>query len=203
MFHNLTNLFTGVLLFLCCSLTALSKPVPEPEIAQVEIAQVEIVTEPSDTIRTELVQSIDNYILQNFPKSKLSGAALLATCEQHDFDICFAMAQAQIESGFGTVGIGARCNSPWNVGAHDGRSSANMNKLGLSHKHPDHSIEPYIELVKTKYLGTKRTVHDLMKNYVSLSGHRYAQNPNYEQALRNTYNKIKRSTNIYQLQSQL
>lgn len=200
--RNFLNLLTGIVLSLCCSITALPKPSPQPESEPV-IIQTETVAEQSDTIRTELVKSIDNYISKNFPKSQLTGAALLSSCEEHDFDICFAMAQAQIESGFGTVGVGARCNSPWNVGAHDGRSSTHMNKLGLAYKHPDHSIEPYIELVKTKYLGTKRTVHDLMKNYVSLSGHRYAQATEYEQALRSTYNKIRRSTNIYLLQSQL
>lgn len=157
----------------------------------------------SDSIRSELVLQTNNYISQNFPKSKLTGEALVAACEKHDFDIVFALAQAEIESGMGTAGKAMKTNSPWNVGAWDSRSAHTMNKLGYGYSHPDQSIEPYIELIKSKYLGDKKTIDDLMKRYVSLSGHRYASNPRYEIHLKNTYSKICDKTTIQQLQKTL
>ena len=158
---------------------------------------------PSDSIRKALVQATNDYISQNFPKSKLTGEALVTACEKHDFDICFALAQAEIESGLGTAGKAKRTNSPWNVHAWDSRSAQQMNKMGYGYSHPDQSIEPYIELVKSNYLGTKRTIHDLMKNYVTFSGKRYASNPNYETALKRTYQRICLKTTLKDLQEAL
>lgn len=157
----------------------------------------------SDSIRDELVLRTNEYITGNFPKAKLTAEALVTACEKHDFDICFALAQAEIESCMGTVGKAAKTNSPWNVGAADGRSAQEMNRLGYGYSHPDHSIEPYIELVKTKYLGDKRTINDLMKRYVTLKGARYATDPDYESSLRATYNRICLKTSIRELQEKL
>lgn len=157
----------------------------------------------NDSIRTELINEVSNYITKHFPASRLNAHALVTTCERHNFDLIFAMAQGQIESGFGTAGKARITNSVWNVGQYDGRSVATMNKLGLNFAHPDNSIEPYIMLVKTDYLGDKRTYNDLMKRYVSLTGHRYASNPNYEFSLRTTYNRIVRTTRIQELFKQL
>lgn len=161
------------------------------------------VKQHSDSLKAELVRQTNEYISSNFPKSKLTGEALVTVCLKHDFDICFALAQAEIESGFGTAGKAKRTNSPWNVGAWDGRSVQSMNKLGYGYSHPDQSIEPYIELVKTKYLGTKRSIDDLMNHYVSLSGHRYASAPNYERTLKKTYKNICMKTTLRDLQTAL
>lgn len=157
----------------------------------------------SDSIRNELVLHTNSYITKNFPKSKLTGEALVTACEKHDFDICFALAQAEIESSMGTAGKAAKTNSPWNVGAWSNRSAQEMNRLGYGYSHPDHSIEPYIELVKTKYLGNKRTIHDLMRRYVTLGGTRYASDPGYEAALRAAYRRICSKTTIRELQMKL
>lgn len=169
----------------------------------------EVVTQDStqqsekDLIRTELIKEVNNYITNIFPASRLNAEALVTKCEQHNFDLIFAMAQGQIESGFGTAGKARLTNSVWNVGQWDGRSVTTMNKLGLNFAHPDNSIEPYIMLVKTNYLGDKRTYNDLMIKYVSLTGHRYASNPNYERCIRMTYNRIVRTTRIQELFNQL
>lgn len=210
MFHNLTNkatvLLTGVILsFLSvCAMSAQSElPNDVPAIQTVQVDSTDSVPSLSDSIRAELVNETNQYISQSFPKSKLTGEALVAACEKHDFDICFALAQAEIESGLGTAGKAKRTNSPWNVGAYDGRSAQTMNKLGYGYSHPDQSIEPYIELVKTKYLGTKRTIHDLMRRYTTLSGHRYASDPNYESSLKRTYRRICSKTTLRDLQDSL
>jgi hypothetical protein len=78
-----------------------------------------------------------------------------------------------------------------------------MNKKGFGYSHPDLSIEPYIVLVKTKYLGKTRTIHDLMKNYVTLGGKRYASDLAYERNLKSVYNKISTTTDIQKLQDKL
>lgn len=209
MFKSLSNkvvtFFIGVIL----SLSILCATATSPEPIPIEPVNIECVSNstpdnnPSDSIRTELVHATDKYISQKFPKSKLTGKALVEACEKHDFDICFALAQAEIESGFGTAGKARHTNSPWSVGAYSNRSAQTMNKMGYGYTHPDHSIEPYIELVKTKYLGTKRTIHDLMRNYVSLAGYKYASDPNYERILRNTYRRICKKTEIKSLQESL
>lgn len=167
------------------------------------VTQDSITLSIKDSIRTELIQEVDKYISKLFPNSRLTAQTLVTTCEVHNFDIVFAMAQGQIESGFGTAGKAKHTNSVWNVGQHDGRSITTMNKLGLNFTHPDRSIEPYIVLVKTNYLGDKRTYNDLMNRYVNLSGHRYASNPRYETSLRQTYNRIVRTTRIQELFNQL
>ena len=41
-----------------------------------------------------------------------------------------------------------------------------------------------------------------MQRYVTTRGGRYAENPNYERELRNTYNSISRATNLQYLQEQ-
>lgn len=147
-------------------------------------------TSTKDPIRTELIQEVDKYINSRFPKSRLSASTLVDICEKHNFDIVFAIAQGQIESGFGTAGLAKRTNSVWNV-------------MSVKYTHPNHSIEPYIVLVKTKYLGSKKSVHDLMNNYVTLSGYRYASNRSYERTLKSTYNRICKQTKINELFDQL
>lgn len=205
MFHKINLFFAGVLIVLTsiCSLSAQPEPHQAPTIQTVQMAITDTVDDYSDSIRTELVRQTDSYISQNFPKSKLTGEALVMACEKHDFNICFALAQAEIESGLGTAGKAKRTNNPWNVGAWDGRTVQKMNKLGYGYSHPDQSIEPYIELVKTKYLGNKRTIHDLMVRYTTLSGHRYAADPNYERALKSTYRRICTKTTLRELQTSL
>lgn len=203
--NRVVTFFIGVIL----SFSILSAPTTNPEPVPIEHINIECVSNasksinPSDSIRNELVHATHNYISRKFPKSKLTGKALVAACEKHDFDICFALAQAEIESGFGTAGKARHTNSPWSVGAYANRSAQTMNKMGYGYAHPDQSIEPYIELVKSKYLGTKRTIHDLMRNYISLAGYKYASDPNYERTLKSTYRRICNKTAIKSLQESL
>lgn len=211
MFKKISNKVTvfiiGVILILSLICAAFAKPernVPaEPATIERVSKGTTVTINQSDSIRNKLVQATNEYISQRFPKSKLTGKALVTACEKHDFDLCFALAQAEIESGLGTAGKARHTNSPWNVHAWDSRSAQQMNKMGYGYSHPDQSIEPYIELVKTSYLGNKRTIHDLMNNYVALSGHRYASDPNYERTLKSTYRRICMKTTLKDLQQAL
>ena len=63
-------------------------------------------------------------------------------------------------------------------------------------------INHYCEVLKTYYLVKGRTEQNLMVNYVTASGGRYAGNPRYEVELRTAYNRIKRITSIHSLQEE-
>lgn len=214
-FRNLTVLLAGVILTFISILTITSISARPENVTSIPKNFTELVqdTTPTttrdttevlkDSLLTELVQHTNNYISKRFPKSKLTGKALVTACIKHDFDICFALAQAEIESGLGTAGKAAKTNSPWNVGAYDSRTAHQMNKLGYGYSHPDHSIEPYIKLVKTKYLGPERTIHDLMNRYTTLSGYRYASDPNYERSLKSKYREICRKTFLNEIQKKI
>lgn len=142
-----------------------------------------------------LINSINIYIDSVAPKSKLKGDSLVNACEKYKVNICFVMAQAQLESHFGTTGVAKKTNSVWNVKAYDGRSAVNMIKSGYGFSDPNHSIEPYLILLTNKYL-INRTEFDLIKNFTNINGKRYASCPNYENKLKNIYKYIVYNTNI-------
>lgn len=162
-----------------------------------------VVMDRNEVIRELLIDEVDGYINKNFSNSNLDAQALVDICLEEDFDIAFALAQGQIESGFGTAGAARKTNSVWNVGHYDNRTANCVIRAGLGFNHPNESIEPYIRLVKDKYLGDNKTVEDLMKRYVSLSGYRYASDKSYESKLRATYQTILRETNINTLANRL
>jgi hypothetical protein len=66
-------------------------------------------------VKDNIVTEIDNYIDSVAPESCLNGIKLFELCEQYEVDVRFAMAQAEIESHYGTKGIAAKTNIVWNV----------------------------------------------------------------------------------------
>lgn len=144
-----------------------------------------------------VIDEIDNYIDSVASNSCLNGITLFEACDKYNIDICFVMAQAQIESHFGTTGVASKTNSVWNVMAYDGRTASDMNKKGHGFDHPDKSITPYLELLKKRYLSYNKTEYDLLRNYVDVNGRRYASDKNYETKLSNIYNRIVENTNIF------
>lgn len=210
LFNKLTILCLS--LFISCTILQ-SNSLISCKYSSVPIAQVDtvITSQPSapspleirDSIKQDLIKEVKGYIDSNYPKSKLSATRLVEVCDKHNFDIAFAIAQAEIESHLGTTGVAAKTKSPWNVGAYDGRSHKNMIAKGYGYKHPNFAIEPYVLLVKRKYLGETKQVDDLMRNYVTLSGYRYASNKNYEQNLKRKYKHICSATDIRSLQTKM
>lgn len=158
---------------------------------------------PKTTLENALTKEVTDYINRVSPKSSITPKAIVDKCIEHDIDIIFVLAQGQIESNFGTAGIASITNSVWNVNSHDGRSSQYIIKNGLGYEHPDHSISPYISLIKRQYPTNGRTEQDLMNKFTSSSGHRYASSLAYESQLRSLYNRIHLTTNIKHLQSHL
>lgn len=133
-----------------------------------------------------LVDAINSYIREIAPSSVMNGIAFVNKCDEHNMDLFFVIAQAQVESSFASKGLGQKMNSAFNVKAYDGKGSKHMDK----YHHPDESIEPYMVLVKKYYMGDSNTEMDLMNNYVNFEGKRYATNPDYESMMLSTYKKL-------------
>lgn len=143
----------------------------------------------------ELVMAVDKYIKDTAPTSCLNGITLVDKCLEYDIDICFTLAQGQVESHFGTKGMARKTNSVWNVGAYDGYAYDSIPPLG-KYASPDASIEPYLVLIKEQYIGDSRTEYDLLNKYVSLKGKRFASAENYENTVRKQFTFIKNNTPI-------
>lgn len=148
--------------------------------------------------KCKLTLEVQNYINSVTPYSNLRGYAIVDECEDYDVDIIFVLTQAQIESHFGTKGIGSKINNVFNVGVFDGLSSDKVNKH-YKFDYPNQSIKPYLELLTTRYLVNKTEI-DLMNKYVDINGKRYASDPDYEEKFKSKYNYIKNSTKIDSLQ---
>ena len=149
--------------------------------------------------KTSLVREVQNYIDKVAPTSNVRGYAIVDECEKYGVDICFVLAQAEIESHFGTKGLGSKFNNVFNVDVHDKvKGKKDMNKKYI-YQYPNESIEPYLQLLTNKYLVNKLE-SDLLVKYVDINGSRYASDIDYEAKLRSKYNSIVDNTNIVELQ---
>ena len=110
---------------------------------------------------------------------------------KYDIDLCFMMAQTSIETGFGTAGAG--------------KPTSRHSLFGVCKRYSnyDKAVEDYCKLLRKSYLGKRKTEYDLMKNYVTLGGDRYAANRGYEQKLSKEYKCIRNRTQIYELWKEL
>ena len=74
--------------------------------------------------KSALVNEVQNYITSVAPNSNLRGYAIVEECEKYNVDICFVLAQGEIESHFGTKGIASKLNCVFNVGIYDNKTSS-------------------------------------------------------------------------------
>ena len=146
--------------------------------------------------KNDLVNEVDNYIKSVAPQSSLEGYVIMEECLENSIDICFVLAQGENESHFGTTGLARKTNSVFNVYAFDGLGHNEISNQG-KYKHPNYSVKPYIELLKSDYLVNGKTEYDLMDGeYVNKNGARYASSETYEKSLLNKYTKIRQYTKI-------
>jgi flagellum-specific peptidoglycan hydrolase FlgJ len=145
------------------------------------------------------VTEIDNYIDSIAPDSGLNGIRLFELCEKYGVDVRFAMAQAEVESHFGTKGMAAKTNIVWNVKTYDGRKLEDIRNKKDDYRHPDESIEPYLLLLVNSYFVDGKTEEDMFLNFVNYNGDRYASNPNYEEKMLSIYNRINQETKLKSL----
>lgn len=141
-----------------------------------------------EEIKCALIDATHRYISKQSPSADSTvHLALVEMALKHDIDLCFMMAQTEIETNYGATGIGKSRKSLFGV---------------MSHTNEDYfqGTEKWCNLVKNKYMGDSKTERDLMRHYVNLSGRRYSESDTYEIALSRAYKKIKSKTHIGLLQ---
>jgi flagellum-specific peptidoglycan hydrolase FlgJ len=153
----------------------------------------------------QLIHEVDSFIKKTAPKCKLSSEFLVKKCLEYDIDISFVIAQGILESHLGTKGLATTTNSVWNVGTFDD------GQIKYTYKTANESLEPYLILLKEKYLirltakgdTISRNIYHLTKDkgYVNLHGKRYATAVGYEAALRKTLISVNLQTSISMYQS--
>lgn len=144
--------------------------------------------------KDSLVAAIDNYIITTAPESTVDGLFLLNKCQEYNVDLVFVLAQATLESNFGTTGMAKKTNSVFNIGAYDGKSIHAISSK-YKYENPNLSIDPYLTLLNDSYLDGK-SEEELLNNFVNKHGKRYASYKNYEKELQIIIKKIEDNTDI-------
>lgn len=136
----------------------------------------------------KLIKEVDVYMKSIAPTEKLNPTLLVQLCSKYKIDITLVIAQAILESHIGTKGRAVQTNSVWNVGTFDN------GMIHYTYPTPSESIEPYLKLVKNKYLikitargdTLQRDIGNLIadRGYINHEGKRYATSPTYENLLR-------------------
>ena len=148
----------------------------------------------------KLIQEVDIYMKSIAPTTKLKADILVPLCEKYHMNVSFVLAQAILESHLGTRGLATKTNSVWNVGSFDN------GKIHYTYKGVNESIEPYLKLLREKYLTCVsvkgdticREIKNLIQDrgFVNSEGYRYATSAIYESSLRNMMIKINMESNI-------
>ena len=148
-----------------------------------------------DSIKQELIKETKEYILKSVPKAKSNVEMVVEPMVEHalgnNIELPFMLAQAQIETCFGTAGIG--------------RSNSKKSMFGVmkrTYETYEDCILHYIVNLKKNYLANGRTIHHLMENYVTIRGHRYAGDRSYESKVKKLYLHIKSKTKIDNLENE-
>lgn len=145
-------------------------------------------------LKADVTAEMQHYIDSVTPYSNLRAYAIIEECERYNVDPIFVLTQGEIESHFGTKGLGSKLNNVFNIGVFDGATAETVKKK-YQFVYPNESIEPYLELLFERYLVNK-TEQDLMNKYVDINGKRYASNPDYENIFKSKYKYICDNTNL-------
>ena len=149
-------------------------------------------TSIKDSIQEVIINEVANYLKKQSPSThKFIPKYLVKAGLNNNIDICFMMAQTQLETNFGTLGAG--------------RESSRRSLFGIAarkYNNYEVAINDYCKILQKSYLGKGRTEKHLMTKYVTHGGARYASNPKYEAELSKTYKDIIKKTNIRSLQAE-
>ena len=147
----------------------------------------------SDSIYYALLDEMSNYIKTKAPLvDSIIPKHMVDKSLYHDIDLCFMMAQTELETKYGTLGAG--------------KSTSRRSLFGVYNKKYNSyelAIDDYCKLLNKYYIGKGKDEQQLLQNYVTHSGRRYAENPNYEIELRKIYNRIVMNTKINNLYNDL
>jgi hypothetical protein len=158
---------------------------------EIKIVKLEPVIN-KEYIRELLITDVTKYMKKIAPLNKMSPELIVDKCLEYNLDITFVLAQGVTESHLGTKGKAAKTNSVFNVGAYDD------GRVLHRYKHPNESIEPYILLLKEKYLVNGKEINDLLKHkgFKNIDGYRYASSVGYEKRLKELMTDISLETDI-------
>lgn len=169
----------------------------EPKSKVVVVAKKKTEVSVKDTIPNydEKVAAVRTYMHNTVRASKKNPSTIRITPEKivkvahaRGFDIPLLLAQAHIESCFGTSKRARRTNSVFAVGSYDsGRDICR-------YRTQDDCIDDYIDVLNTRYLKKYNyNVDRLLADGNFVTGKkrtRYASNPSYERTVRNLRNRI-------------
>lgn len=145
-----------------------------------------------DSIKQCLVEEVERYIFKKSPKSNHGLPKIIVEHGlKHDIDIMFMMAQSQVETNYGSMGAG--------------RESSRRSLFGVAIKRYnsyENATNDYCNILKRNYLTNGKTIDNLLRNYVTKHGVRYAEDERYEIVLSGAYMTINEKTNIRSLQNQ-
>lgn len=163
-------------------------------IDDIEVPVQDSIDSMKTVIYQDLQAEIRDYFFKNCPRVKQRNIHqviphLIDKAIDNDIDLCFIIAQMQIETAFGTTGIG--------------KSRKSMFGIYKTYHTYEEGIDDYIRNLKRHYLSDNRTIHHLMKKYTTKSGYRYAGDPIYESRLSAQYKKILKNTEIDALEKAL
>ena len=118
---------------------------------------------------------------------QLDPDVLVSACEESNFDLPLAMAQAHMESCFGLTPRAKSTNSVFSVGLYDSGQNA------VTYENQNASVKPYIRLMKNNYLVDK-SIDQLLTpgSFVNQDNKRYASSKTYENDIKSIRNRILR-----------
>lgn len=139
-------------------------------------------------IREELIAEVKRYLAKQSPNAPKELPELLVDAAlENDVDLCFIMAQTQLETNFGTAGIGKATSKRSLFGVIKG-----------NYKSYDDAVDAYMKLIINDYLVGK-TEEQLMHKFVNKNGYRYGGS-GYEGHIQRHYNQVVSRTPIKQIQ---
>ena len=144
-----------------------------------------IYKDSAEYIRQNLINEVGYYISRHAPRSKMSAEYIVDACLDKEFDITLLMAQGHLETHFATCGS----NNCFGIGTKK------------RYKHPNESVDDYLDLMKRKYI-IKRTTEQLLASNVRMENSKssyYSSQSSYGAKVKKIRDDIKKNTNIHEL----